>query len=658
MKTTFSMYSNLLNSVVCFTAAILMSGSVINAQSFKVFEVSDLVRVFEDGYKLPLMHDTIRIFGIRGEILSGQCVLNAKNNLTNVTVEVSALKNQVSGNILPANHVEWNFVGSIPLSKNTPNQPLTALIRPAPAKFPDYLMAEKQVNVNKGMWQSIWLTISIPNGAESGTYTGKVTVKSGQGEQSLPVSVIVFPITLPVERHLMVTEWYNTRGFQRFHGIEGQYTDAWFAMLKKYAENMAAHRQNMFQVPAGTIEIRQTKSGALEFDFTRFDQIAQVFWNTGKMDMMETGELSRFGEKGWSGPDILFRDFNVKNTETGAQVTLAGKDVMPLLIPAIESHLRQKGWLSKTLFHIKDEPSIHNALAWCDMSFYIHKYGPDLKRGDAIETTYLLNEIEIAVPKLDAFGTWYDTYMKGQQKGVEIWFYTVGIYQGSLFPNKTIDMPVIDSRIMHWLNYRYNATGYLHWGWNQWTENPFQEVGQHVGDGWHVYPAKDGVLNSLRWEQMRNGIQDYEIFLMLEKKICALKDSLGSRFAWIDPKQRGKEIAGEVVMGIAEHSDDPAILYKAKMEVIKELLDFNTSPRIYVQTDPVVGSTLTNRSSVELFGWTEPGTKVVANGQVLPVSFQGLFLEKISLSPRSNNVRVQASNDKGSKEIIRNFVVK
>ena len=29
----------------------------------------------------------------------------------------------------------------------------------------------------------------------------------------------------------------------------------------------------------------------------------------------------------------------------------------------------------------------------------------------------------------------------------------------------------------------------------------------HLGDGWHVYPVKDGVLNSLRWEQLRNGVQ-------------------------------------------------------------------------------------------------------------------------------------------------------
>ena len=56
----------------------------------------------------------------------------------------------------------------------------------------------------------------------------------------------------------------------------------WFNMLKIYAENMADHRQNVFRVPMNAIEIRKSKLGELEFDFSRFDQIAEIFWNTGK----------------------------------------------------------------------------------------------------------------------------------------------------------------------------------------------------------------------------------------------------------------------------------------------------------------------------------------------------------------------------------------
>jgi len=643
-----------------FFTAIFLSGSVLSAQSFKLSGVSDMVRVFEDGYKLPPMYDSVKLFGIRGEIISGQLVISAnKNNLANVKVEIGGLQNNNTGNNLPPAAVEWNFVGSVPLAKNTPNQPVRHLVRQAPARFPEYLMNERELDIKAKTWQSVWLTVSIPENIAAGNYTGRVTVRSGQESQSLSVTVTVFPMTIPVERHLKVVEWYSTGGFSRFHGIQNEYSPEWFAMLRKYADNLVAHRQNIFQVPLGSIEINISKSGELKFDFTRFDQIAGVFWGTGKMDYMETGEIASFGGGEWFSTEVNLDDYKVITTETGGKKTLPGKDILPYLLPAVESHLREKGWLDKTFFGIKDEPSLHNALAYREVSAYVHKYAPDLIRFNALESTYVIDELEVAVPKLDHFSNWYDSYRKWQQKGHELWFYTVGIYQGSLFPNKTIDVPLIDSRIMHWLNYKYDATGYLHWGWNQWgDENPFMDTGMHIGDAWHVYPAKEGVLNSLRWEEMRNGIQDYEYFWMLESKIKTLRDSLGSRFLWINPKQRGKEIAGQVVHGFAERSFDPQVLNKAKTQLIQELLDFNKSPYVYVQTNPPEGSAITMNSSVEVFGWTEPGTKIVVNGQELPVSKQGLFVEQFELSPDNNSIIVQASGLNGTKKIVRTYSVK
>jgi hypothetical protein len=296
-------------------------------------------------------------------------------------------------------------------------------------------------------------------------------------------------------------------------------------------------------------------------------------------------------------------------------------------------------------------------MSWREVSSTIHRLAPDLKRMDAIETTFLLDEIEIAVPKIDALGSWLEVYKKGQQKGTELWFYTVGIYQASLYPNKTIDMPLIDNRILHWLNYQYDATGFLHWGWNQWTENPYREVGEHLGDGWHVYPVKEGVLNSLRWEQMRNGIQDYEYLWMLENRVSALRDSLGSRFGWIDPKQLGKAIASQVVMDLSKHTLHPEILYRAKKQIINELMELSSSPRMYVQTNPRANSTLANGASVEVLGWTDPGTKIVVNGKELPVNQQGLFLEKFEVSAKDTRIRVEASSTGGTKEIVRNFFI-
>jgi hypothetical protein len=284
MKTTFKTPSKIINSVAVLAAAILVNHSILNGQSFRVFAVSDLVQIFEDGFKLPAAFDTIKIFGIRGEILSGQFVISTKKGLTDVSVEISGLKNLGTGNIIPANVADWNFVGSVPIEKNTPNQPLSAVVRSAPARFPDYLMFEKQINIKEKTFKSVWLTINIPEAAEAGTYLGKVTVKCVQGSQSLPVYLTIYQLTLPSERHLKVVEWYSTDRFAELHGIKEKFSEAWFEMLRIYADNMVSHRQNVFQVPMDFIEIRKSKTDELEFDFSRFDQIALLFWDTKKMD--------------------------------------------------------------------------------------------------------------------------------------------------------------------------------------------------------------------------------------------------------------------------------------------------------------------------------------------------------------------------------------
>ncbi len=631
--------------------------SGLHAQPLHLFAVSAMTRVFEDGYKMPGIYDSLNIFGLRGETVSGQIALKTGKNLQNIKVQIASLKNSKKGTSIPAGAVKWNFVGSIPLEKNAPNQPASVLVRPAPALFPDYLMNDRKTDLRKGRYLSIWLTISIPATAVAGDYTADITVSGDKGNATIPLFLRVYPLTLPAQRHLKVTEWYTTKDFERFHDIRGKYSDAWFDMLGKYAGNMAEHRQNVFSVPMSAIKISRNKTGALQFDFSVFDRIARVFWNTGRMDYLETGFLAKFGEGRWFSTDISFKDFTVEDEATGQQVTLPGETVIPYLMPAFEQHLRTLGWLDKTLFHIHDEPTIRNVLAWKNVSETIHKYAPDLVRFDAIETTYLFDDIEIAIPKLDHLDAWHDTYKDAARHGTKLWFYTVGIYQAGIYPNKTIDMPVIDNRLMHWLNYKYDLTGYLHWGWNYWTENPYKETGMHIGDGWHVYPVKDGVVNSLRWEQMRNGIQDYECFILLEDKIRHLKDSLGSRFSWIDPKQRGKEIAGRVIQNLRDHTRDPQVLEEAKKELIGEILDFDVSPGIYIQTDPPVNEKVirTDPFLTEVFGWVETGTKIIINGEDIPVDESGMFLWNADVTKEKPALKIEAVKDGSKKVIQRHF---
>ncbi len=623
--------------------------------AFECFAVTDLVRVFEDGYQCPPPQDQIEVFGIRGEVVSAQYVIKARQAIQDLTVSVSPLKSIDGDATLPPDAVAWNFVGSIAVAENSPNHRKSEVIRPAPARFPDYLSDAKQMAVEAGRYQAVYLTIHIPRDARAGDYQGTVAFRAREGERTLPLTLTVYPLTLPKERHLMATLWYSTNRFKQFHGVESSDSDAFYRMLGVYARNMADHRQNVFRVSLDLIRATKDKDGKLTFDFSRFDRWADVFWSTGQMDLLETGFVARFGEGDWSSRTIVLRDFRVQDEAARTSVTVPGKEFLPLFLPALEQHLQERGWLDKTVFHIADEPSNHNVMDWREASDFVHRHGPRLRRIDAIETPHCLDRLEIWVPKIDHYATWQQAYTDAQKSGSEMWLYTVGIFQAGVYPNKTVDVPLIQSRVLHWFNYRFGLKGYLHWGYNSWTDDPFEAPGQHRGDGWHVYPAKGGLLDSLRWEQMRNGIQDYEYLWLLEDKVRQMKNAMSPRVSsLIEPSQRSLEIAASVVRATADYSNDPNVLYAAKGQVIREILDLDQSPRVIVQTNPMEHSQVANDASIDVRGWVEPGTRITVNGRDLPVAEDGLFMENVR--PSSGlTVVIEARNEKAGKRVTRRF---
>jgi Domain of unknown function (DUF4091) len=103
--------------------------------------------------------------------------------------------------------------------------------------------------------------------------------------------------------------------------------------------------------------------------------------------------------------------------------------------------------------------------------------------------------------------------------------------------NRLIDYPLLKVRLLHWLNFRYSFTGFLHWGWNYWTPEPVKDTQPVIdantqlpppGDAFIVYPDRAGksVYSSIRLEAMREGIEDYELLLVLRQKNPAAAEQL------------------------------------------------------------------------------------------------------------------------------------
>ena len=99
---------------------------------------------------------------------------------------------------------------------------------------------------------------------------------------------------------------------------------------------------------------------------------------------------------------------------------------------------------------------------------------------------------------------------KDKNRETKTWFYTCLAPQGD-FANRFLEQPLIKTRLIHWLNFKYGATGYLHWGFNQWFtgNDPYKETtrmneegGNTLpgGDSWIVYPNNGKLYGPSVWK--------------------------------------------------------------------------------------------------------------------------------------------------------------
>lgn len=101
-----------------------------------------------------------------------------------------------------------------------------------------------------------------------------------------------------------------------------------------------------------------------------------------------------------------------------------------------------------------------------------------------------------------------------REAGEPTLFYT---YSLPVQPNTVTASPPMSSRMLGWEVARYELDGSLRWTYNSWPadvlEAPSHLYGQ--GDEHIVYPGPEGPISSLRWESLRDGLDDAELLRLL-----------------------------------------------------------------------------------------------------------------------------------------------
>lgn len=632
--------------------AVILDSALAQSGGLKVWVADPMEKVLPDAIAPSTAPVVLELAAARGEVETGQLVVLCDRG-TEARVSVSDLVGPQG--FISASAVETGFVGYVPVAANTAGTPPEELVATAPCEIPDPILPGVEAEVRSGRAQPIWLTVRTPRDAQPGSYRGTVTVSAAGEERVIPLSLTVYSFEVPVERHLFYTNWCSPGLFASKHGLE-MWSEEFWAMFERYLAAMADHRQNILWVDPGTIEITEDAEG-FHFDFSRFDRWIETCERHGVADRIEIQQLGTFGPDGWSGDQIVLMGRPVRSVDTGETRMAAPEEILPGFLMALEAHLRERGWLEKTLLHIADEPSQSNAASWSEQSAFVRQYAPNIRQIDAIEGPRF-EGLDVWVPKLSHLRSWYPHYQRARADGAELWFYTCCHPMG-LYPNRFLDYSLLKTRVLHWYNWRYDLAGYLHWGLNFWTDDPFTEVtrgGLPPGDCYIVYPGPDGPLSSIRWDALRDGIEDYEYLWLLSDRTARFLQERGS--VLVDPKERADELSRSVVYDFTNYARTNEQLRAARAAVAAEIEAWVEGPALVVATDPPTYEPLVpGPIAVNVRGVVEPGTAVTVNGDSVKVNERGEFEVHVFVSETRPEVVVSATKDGRTREARRAWSV-
>jgi hypothetical protein len=230
----------------------------------------------------------------------------------------------------------------------------------------------------------------------------------------------------------------------------------------------------------------------------------------------------------------------------------------------LEAHLREKGWLDEAFIYWFDEPSE-------DQYPFVMNGFAKLKRSCPGIARMLTEQVE---PGLlggpDIWCSITDSYdhtraEERRQHGEKFWWY-VCTGPKAPYAGLFIDHPAPEMRIWLWQTFQRNIEGILVWETTYWTsgaaypepgqpQNPYTDpmswtsgystpAGKRLpwgnGDGRFIYPPLEaaagrgespvlaGPVDSIRWEHLRDGIEDYEYLTILRQRLERRKASLAA----------------------------------------------------------------------------------------------------------------------------------
>jgi len=437
-----------------------------------------------------------------------------------------------AGALLPASQISWYAVGYVPIRIPTHYEGPTG-------SYPDPLRPVDSLTVGGGICTPLWVTLHAAPGTPPGLYRGPLQI-TGEG---------IDPITLTIEARVYNFELPNTPALKTDFGFDPEEATtrarsfggtAGPALLDAYAQNAAEHRITLRELAA--------------FPDATSDYAAA---------------LSRFKEK--------LPTLEARGTTTFA--VPAELLAQPENLRRVNTFVKENGLEGRAFAQLSDEP---DPLAWPKVTADLEKWNTTAPSIPAMVTTLGLTPF---IP--DAVGRWaihsqvldtpaHERILQETAKGREIWWY-VNHTPPRPYGNFFLDFAGIEHRVLFWQAFALGIRGMHYWSINytQPGQDPYEDLSDATpvnGDGFLVYPGPQGPINSIRWEIIRDGIEDYDYLALYLQRRARLRER-GGHEALLQKAAQTYNL-GEVAPSLVGFPRDPEILTRRRAaiaEMIEEI---------------------------------------------------------------------------------------
>lgn len=580
-----------MNKRFLFISVLIISLSLMNSYdafssekkniAFVARTVTSMEKIFKntmkEEWKRADIGDEISISACRGESESFQIVIVPHKELHNLKWQVTSKIENKNINIHPVGYVYVSKPLKPSFIKNYPEKKLE------PDWWPDPIFStwEKIEKVKANEVQPIWVTVDVPKDLKPGTYRITITLFADNSNQSkVTADLKVWDFELPDRTYIKTCFWYGT---YQLSGYYPEMKDVW-ETEKKFLKMALDHKitpvsNQIAYLGNDLVRISFDEvNKKYNFDFSAMGKRLNFIFNSNerKGNFLDVS-AGVFGEA----ISFMVTTKNGKTKKTFKPFTAESEDFIIQYLYAWKNFLKENNWAQYAYISSVDEPKEDKweTVKW--LYQLVKKHIPQWKTFSAVNSQPsfygLKNDVDIIVPGFFANFNLINLkdFQAFQKEGRELWGYVC-------YKTSCIDFQSIDHRIWTWICWKYNLKGFLYWdifSWSQggtpannkamfvrnfkdrWPYKAKWEPGDFsrgvAGDGYLIYPSPEGEpWSSIRLENIRDGIEDYEYFYLLNECLSKLKEKGNKYRNLIKQAESLLEIGPEIINEPDEYTQD------------------------------------------------------------------------------------------------------